>query len=167
MKKEVFVLSMFFLGLSLVGCQPVATTHYLGAKAVDMEVVSLADVRTEPQHWQDLYVTVDYRLGNKKEKILDIDGALTFSESVKANFTHVQDLKLKLFLLDKDLSVVDYLDIARTLSNNIEDETTFSKTVKLEKNVVAFTFGYEGSFVENDPTGSSVRSVWKLPRTKQ
>lgn len=166
MKTKILITLLLLAGLSLAGCQPAPTTHYLGAKANNLDIVNLGADQTGPQHWQDLYVTVDYRL-DRKAGTLDIDGMLSFSDSVKANFTRVEDLKLKLFLLDKDLSVVNYLQLARSLSYSPEGETHFSKTVKLDKNVVAFAFGYEGSFSENDPTGSTVRPVWKLPKTDQ
>ena len=111
-------------------------------------------------------MTVDYsydRQGNR----FDIDGALSFSNSSKINFNQVLDLKLKLFLLDKDMRVVDYLDIARTLNSNLDDKTTFAKTLELKETVVALAFGYEGSFRGDGPDGGSSQSVWKLPRTNQ
>jgi hypothetical protein len=52
------------------------------------------------------------------------------------------------------------------LSTDLEDQTKFKKTLKLTDDVVAFTFGYEGSFVDNDPENSSSDIVWKLPKRK-
>jgi hypothetical protein len=120
-------------------------------------------VQAGQHQWQDLYVTVDFDLQQSGDN-LDIDGVLSFSDSPKINYTRVRDLKLKLFFLDQDMRVVDYFDIARTLSQNLDDETTFSHTMKLEEAVVAMTFGYEGSFVDNDPKGFSGQTVWKLPK---
>ncbi len=164
MEKRLWLLLVFLFSLMLVGCQT-TTTHYLGAKADEADVVSLAAGQVEQQRWQDLYITVDYsydRQGNR----LDIDGALSFSDSTKINFSRVRDLKLKLFLLDKDMRVVDYLNIARTLSVSLDDETIFAKKLELKETVVALTFGYEGSFRDDDPESPSSEQVWKLPKRK-
>ena len=165
MQSRLWLLLVFLFSLMLVGCQT-TTTHYLGAKADEVDVVSLDTGQVEQQRWQDLYVTVDYsydRQGNR----FDIDGALSFSDSAKINYTWVRDMKLKLFFLDQDMRVVNYLDIARTLSTNLDDETTFARTLELKETVVALAFGYEGSFRDDDPDGGSSQSVWKLPRTNK
>jgi len=164
MQSRLWFLLIFLFSLMLVGCQT-TTTHYLGAKADEVDVVSLAAGQVDQQRWEDLYVTVDYsyeRQGNR----FDIDGALSFSDSSKINFNRVRDMKLKLFLLDKDMRVVDYLDIARTLSVSLDDETTFARTLELRETVVAFAFGYEGSFRDDDPESPSSEQVWKLPKRK-
>jgi len=165
MQSRLWFLLIFLCSLTLVGCQTTAT-HYIGAKADDVDVVSLTTGQVEQQRWEDLYVTVDYsykRQGNR----FDIEGALSFSDSSKINYTQVWDMKLKLFFLDRDMRVVNYLDIARTLSANLDDETRFARTLELKEKVVALTFGYEGSFRDGDPDGSSSQSVWNLPRTNQ
>ncbi|MDX2494357.1 MAG: hypothetical protein QNK27_05300 [Desulfuromusa sp.] len=161
MKNKLWLVSVFLFGLTLLGCQT-TTTYYQGAKADEEGVVTLSMGEVEKQHWQDLYVTVDYsskREGNR----LGIKGIVSFSESPKINFEIVRDVKFKLFLLDKDLRVVDYLDIARTLGSSLEDQLHFNKTIKLTDNIVAFTFGYEGSFIDDEWNSFS---VWKLPKRK-
>ncbi len=164
MKNKLWIIVAFLFGLTLFGCQT-TTTYYQGAKADEEGVVNLPLGKVEGQRWQDLYIAVDYsfdRQGNQ----LDIDGALSFSDSSKINYTRVPDLKLKLFLLDRDLRVIDYLDIARTLSTSLDARTTFSNRVPLKDGVVSFTFGYEGSFVDSDPESPSSNHVWKLPKRK-
>ncbi|MEE4254442.1 MAG: hypothetical protein V2I50_10430 [Desulfuromusa sp.] len=161
MKKTVLIISALLVVLSLSACQT-TTTFYLGAKADEEGVINLATAQTGQQLWQDLYVTVDYNLSTSGN-ILDIDGALSFSDSPRINFTGVRDLKLKLFLLDQNMRVVEYFDIARTLSTNLDDQTIFSKTMKIKSDAVAMTFGYEGSFVDSEPEGSG-QIVWKLPK---
>ena len=160
--KNKLTLLVFLFGLTLVGCQT-TTTYYQGAKADEEGVVSLTPRQVEQQHWQDLYVAVDYSF-SRLENRFDLDGVLSFSNSPKGNYTRVWDLKLKLFFLDKDLRVVEYLDIARTLSNGLDDKTTFSKTLQLQESVESFTFGYEGSFIDDDPESPSTDKVWKLPK---
>ena len=162
MKSNLWTLLIISLGMMISGCHT-TTTYYQGAKADEVGVVSLSVGGTEPQHWQDLYVTVDYNLNRNGEQ-LEIEGALSFSDNPKALYTRVWDLKLKLFLLDQNMRVVSYRDIARTLSNSLDDKTKFTRTLQLRKDVVSYTFGYEGSFVDDDPESPSIDHVWKLPK---
>jgi len=161
MKRILLMILALFAGLALFGCQT-TTTYYQGAKADEEGVISLAEAQKGPQKWQDLYVTVDYNLHQSGDN-LNIDGALSFSDSPRINYSRVRDMKLKLFFLDQNMRVVNYYNIARTLSYNLDDQTEFSKTMKITSSVVAMTFGYEGSFVDNEPDGSG-QMVWKLPK---
>ncbi len=156
--KQYRFLSTLLLVMSLAGCQA-ATTHYLGAKADQQDVISLSAAAAQNQRWQDLYLTIDYSLERQGQR-LDIAGSLAFSESPKVNYTQVVDMKLKLFLLDADMRVVDYREIARTLSTNLEDQTPFRQMFELKDNITAFSFGYEGSFRDDEFGGYK---VWKLP----
>ncbi|SDZ79116.1 hypothetical protein SAMN05660420_00325 [Desulfuromusa kysingii] len=165
MKKLLFIVLTVCVGLIFSGCQT-TTSYYLGAKADAEGVVSLVTVPEGTQQWQDLNVTVDYDL-NRNGDNLGIKGSLTFSNSPQMNFTAVRDLKLKLFLLDQDMRVVDYFDIARTLGHDLEGQTPFSQEVQLKAGVVAMTFGYEGFFVDSDSEGSSSETVWKLPKRSE
>ncbi len=162
MKKKLWIIFVFLSGVVLFGCQT-TTTYYQGAKADEEGMVSLSLGQVEKQRWQDLYVTVDYSFKQQADQII-IDGTLSFSNHPRLLFTRVWDLKLKLFFLDKDMRVVSYLDIARTLNNNLDDKTKFNRTLEVQEEVVAFAFGYEGSFVDDDPESSSTDHVWKLPR---
>ena len=162
MKNSLLFLLFFFLSVVFFGCQT-STTHYLGARVDDGESFSLPITQVEDQQWQDIYVTVDYKM-NRSGEHLDIEGILSFSHSSKVNYTRVRDLKLKLFLLDRDKRVVSYQDIARTLSQNLDDKTAFTKTLQLHEDIVSFAFGYEGSFMDDEPRIPSTDRVWKLPK---
>ncbi len=162
MKNKIFTLLLLLVGLVFFGCQT-TTTYYLGAKADEKGVISLAAAQAGPQQWQDLYVTVDYSLHRQGNRF-SIDGALSFSDHPKGMYTRVPDLKLKLFFLNKDMRVVDYLDVARTLSTSLDDKTPFSRTLDLKDDVVSFTFGYEGEFIDADPEMPTRERVWKLPK---
>ena len=164
MKNNLFILLAFLFSLTLVGCQT-TTTHYQGAKADKEGVVSLITGQVEQQRWQDLYVTVDYSFDRQGTQF-DIEGSLSFSISSQINFTQAGDIKLKLFFLDQDMRVINYLDIARTLSTRIDDKAVFNRTLHLPEGADSFTFGYEGYFIDNDPESSSSHHVWKLPKRK-
>ncbi|PLY03950.1 MAG: hypothetical protein C0622_03650 [Desulfuromonas sp.] len=150
---------VLLLGLALTACQA-ATSYYLGAKADGMESVVL---KSGNYHWQDLYVTVDYRLQQQADK-LGIDGVLTFSDNPRVSYTVSRDLKLKLFQLDKDKRVVSYADIARVLNPDLEADTRFAREVPLHKDTVSLAFGYEGVLFAKDPDYPTSDMIWKLPR---
>ncbi|MCK4503763.1 MAG: hypothetical protein KAU22_12075 [Desulfuromonadales bacterium] len=162
MRNNLSILLLFLISMVMYGCQT-TTTYYQGAKADADGVVSLLAGKIEQQQWQDLNVTIDYNLSNNGDN-LEIEGTLSFSASPKGNYNRVDDLKLKLFLLDRDMRVVTYKDIARVLSYNLDDKTAFTKTLQLRKGIVSYTFGYEGRFVDDDPESSSSARVWMLPK---
>ena len=153
------LLLSFTLILILSGCQTTAT-NYLGAQVERKGVVRLDSLQVDKQRWEDLYATVDYSFA-RQDNQLHIDGTFFFSFSPTINYTRVHDFELKLFLLDKDLLVVDYLDVATVLRGHLEVRVPFSYDLKLIDEVKAFTFGYYGWFYDED--GSGFR-VWKLPK---
>ncbi|MDX2480769.1 MAG: hypothetical protein QNK24_10595 [Desulfuromusa sp.] len=167
MQNKSWIVAVLLFGLMLFGCQTTpmpTTTYYQGAKADEKGIVSLSTGQVEKQRWHDLYVTVDYSFDHQENQF-DIAGDLSFSLNPQMMFTRVKDLKLKLFFLDKDMLVVDYLDIARTLSSDLDDKTTFARTLQIQEGVVSFTFGYEGVFIDGDPESpSGSNRVWKLPK---
>jgi hypothetical protein len=161
MKNRWLFLLLFALVPLVVGCQQ-TTTRYLGATAAREDVVRLSTLQGEQQRWQDTYVTIDYTVKQQGGK-LALDGTFAFSFSPQINYTQVLDFKVKFFLLDKDLKVVAYQEIVRTLSTHLEDTAPFSYTFDLPENVVALTFGYEGYFRDSDEGGGG-GSVVKYPK---
>ena len=159
MKNKLWIVLVLLLIPMFTGCQT-TTTYYQGAKADRKGVVSLAVNHVEQQRWEDLYATVDYSFDRRGNQ-LDFEGIFSFSFSPQINYERVRDFKLKLFLLDENRIVVDYLEVVRTLSNNLEDQVSFSYNLDLAENVTGLTFGYEGLFV--DDAGMPFR-VWELPK---
>ena len=103
MKRKLSIISIFLFVLLVSGCLSTATTtYYLGAKADETGVVYLYEERAEQQQWQDLYVTVNYSFTRQGDQF-NIDGLFSFSDSPKITYDTVYDVKLKFFLLDKDM----------------------------------------------------------------
>ncbi len=161
MKKKLTIISILFFSLVLSGCQTaVTTTYYLGAKVDQKEVVKLSAKKVEQQHWQDLYTSIDYSYTHQGDQF-NINGLFSFSDSAKINYQTVKRLKLKLFLLDQNMRVVEYRDVLQVLGHSLEDKDKFNAHFVLTENVVAFTFGYDG--VLRDDEGLS-HPIWKLPK---
>jgi|GEM_PF-1264103 len=161
--RRLITLVIGVMSLVLCACQLTSTKYFLGASAAEMETIMITKDLEKEQVWQDLYLTVTYQLSQTEDR-LNIKGKMGFSESSKTNYSRVSDMKLKLFLLDGNLTVVDSMDIARTLSYRLDDETGFDRTLPLDRNVVAFAFGYDGYLVDSDPEYPSVDPVWKIPQ---
>jgi len=161
--RRLITLIIGVMSLVLCACQLTSTKYFLGASAAEMETIMITKDLEKEQVWQDLYLTVTYQLSQTEDR-LNIKGKMGFSESSKTNYSRVSDMKLKLFLLDGNLTVVDSMDIARTLSYGLDDETGFDRTLPLDRNVVAFAFGYDGYLVDSDPEYPSVDPVWKIPQ---
>lgn len=153
---------IFAFSLLALGCQPASTSYYLGATAKKMDIIPLTGKLETQQVWQDLYLHVTYQLQRDGERLY-LTGSMTFSESSKVNYTRVADMKLKLFLLDQNLLVIDYIDVARTLGFSLDDETFFKQSLPLDQRGVALAFGYDGYLVDSESKFPSRTSVWKLP----
>ena len=143
----------------LTGCQT-TTSYYRGASAEEMNVVTLNGDQAGEQRWQDLYLQIDYSL-EKSAGQLRFDGEFTYTQTTKTIFQQVHDLKLKLYLLDDQMRVIDYRQVARSLGTSLESRTTFSEQFDLDEQVAAFTFGYDGVLID-DEQGSEI--IWKVPQ---
>ena len=148
---------VFFL--LIAGCQQSATL-YLGAQANEDAVVTMVQSEKKHRQWEDLYVSIDYSYKRDKNHF-GIKGVLSFTDNCKVNYLRLRDLKLKLFLLDKQLQVVEYYDIARALGTDLDQQQEFLKVLKVPDEVVAFTFGYEGMLVTDE---SFYFAIWNLPK---
>ncbi len=159
MNKKSLLPFFLIVVLVIIGCEQ-TTTLYLGAQADKKEAVALVQGEVTNQNWKDLYISVDYsyrRDGNH----LGMKGILSFTNSSQINYQRVPDLRLKLFFLDKNLQVVEYFNILRTLSSDLEQEVKFNQTFKLPATVTAFTFGYQGVLAEGQGRRSQ---IWNMPK---
>ena len=161
MQRKLTIISILFFSLILSGCQTTTTTtYYLGAKADVKEAITLSAGQVQQQQWKDPYVAIDYSYTYQGNQ-LNIDGLFSFSDSAKINYQTVRRLKLRIFLLNKDLRVVDYREVLQVLGYSLEDQDKINAEFILNDDVVAFTFGYEGLL--RDDEGLST-TIWKLPK---
>lgn len=167
MKKQSFSILLLALiaVLLLSGCQA-TTGYYRGADAADMMTLRLADAVAQEQVWEDLYLRVVYNLQQNADQV-EINGNLTFSDSARTNYSRVKDLKLKLFLLDADMRVVAYDDIARTLSYSLEETTSFKRVLSLDRSVVALAIGYEGILAGGGFDAPGGQAIWEMPKRQR
>ena len=159
MARKFLKIAFVFAVLLLAGCQT-TTDYYLGARAAGGTIAGIPTTDKSGLHWQDLYLSVDYALARQGDRLL-LSGSFTFANSPRIVYKRVYDMKLKFFLLDAANKVVAYRDVGRTLSHDLEDETRIKGEFTLPASAVAYTFGYEGSFIGDENDGYH---VWKLPQ---
>lgn len=158
MRIVIIALSMWLL----TGCQT-TTSYYRGASAEEMNVVNLGADQAGEQSWQDLYLQIDYSLQRAAGR-LTITGEFTYTLTSRTVYQRVHDLKLKLYLLDAEMRVIDYRQVARSLGNSLDRRTPFSEQFDLDEQVAAFTFGYEGLLVDEE---NLHEMIWKVPQRNQ
>lgn len=158
--RALILCSILFSVLLFSGCQA-TSGFYKGAKADRKTIVPLhAAAMSGERHWRDLYVKVDYHIAAQNNK-LNITGGFSFADYPQINLARVYDFKLKLFLLNTDHVVLDYVDLARAVGGSLEQKVLFDSDMDLSPAVVAVSFGYEGEFITE--TGAR-ESVWNLPK---
>lgn len=157
-KKTGEAIFTLLLGILLVGCQA-TNGYYQGARADGDTVVALPDGAQSGQHWEDLYLQVDYSLKRVADR-LTIEGTFSYTQSTTTIFQRVHDLKLKLYLLDDRQRVLAYRQVARSLGSSLDNEISFREVLELPDGAVGMTFGYEGIMVDEDKRGEM---IWKVP----
>ncbi len=159
MARKFLKIALVFVVVALAGCQT-TTDYYLGAQASGGTIARIPATDESGLHWQDLYLSVDYALARQGDRLL-LSGTFTFADNPVALYSWVYDMKLKFFLLDAANRVVAYRDVGRTLTHGLEDDTKIKGEFTLPASAVSYTFGYEGTFI--DEKGERAQ-VWKLPR---
>jgi len=151
--------SSIFLLAAMTGCQG-TSGYYLGAQADAARVVSLPAETSHGLVWQDLNLTIPYDLKVDSGSVT-VSGKIGFSGNPQVVYQRVYDMKVKFYLLDKDNRVISYREVARVLNYGLEELTDFKAEVKRPENAVAYTFGYEGIFIDEDQMSYQ---VWNLPK---
>lgn len=146
--------------LLLSACQA-TTGYYRTALAKPETVVPLSTETTEMQQWQDLYVDIKYTIRNAGGQQL-IEGSWEFAGYPQTMMVRVRDFKLKFFLLDQQNRVLDYFDLAWVTGSQLKRTMEFRQAFSAPEGTVAASFGYEGSFIDEDGGGEWAE---KLPRT--
>jgi len=144
--------------LLLCGCQA-ATGYYRGALARPKTVAPLPAATGGYQHWQDLYAEVDYNLRQDGDRQV-VEGVFKFADYPRGMMVRVKNFEFKLFWLDDNKRVLDYLDLLWVTGPRLETETEFSRMVTPPEGATAVSFGYEGKFADEE---GFIQRVWLLP----
>lgn len=151
-----------FALIGLTACQA-GSGHYLGALADRAGVIAIAPPLAGPQQWQDTHVIVESTL-EQDERQYRFSGEVFFTFHSQAMYSRVTNATLILFLLDEADRVVAYQTLSRFMWQSPEERTPFSLTLDRVPGVVAYTFGYEATFVDDESV--SYRQ-WSFPRTSR
>ena len=154
-----FVSLVILLGCMLLcSCAPTRGI-YRGATAPAETILRLDGEREVQDRWEDLYVKAEV-MAACRSGIMQLSGDLALGDSARLNYNRVDDLVLKVFLLNSQDKVVEYAEVGRILSGSIEQSRSFSVSLNCGEDVTAISFGYEGTLIDEE--GAS-HMIWKLP----
>lgn len=154
--KSILLLSL----LSLIGCQA-TSGHYLGAVADSDKIIRIHSAQAEEQRWQDIYLTIDSEL-RWQQQDPRLMGKVAYSRHPQMMYERADRVTLWVFLLDDDNRVVGYQPLPGIFPGSTDGTSRFSLPLQYAEHAVAYTFGYEVTFVDDE--GSGYRS-WNLPHT--
>jgi hypothetical protein len=157
LKSSLFV---FLFLLALAGCQA-TTGHYLGAVADADNIIRMASAEGEERRWQDIFLTIDSGLQWQNQNPLLV-GQVTYSLHPQMMYQRATQVTLRVFLLDGDNRVVSYQSLPGIFPGRTDETTRFSLPLHYAERPVAYTFGYEVTFIDDEGLGSR---HWNLPRT--
>lgn len=163
MKTRLFMLSLLLiLPLVLSGCQAGSGT-YLGTTAPPELRLSLANVNSGVQHWQDLYLDISYRLQRQDSGQLAIEGDFGFANYPQINLARAKQVTLKLFMLNDQNQVIDYFDLSTVIGVDLEGRHGFQNLIPANPKMASLAFGYDGTLLDEN-MGSKL--IWKFPLHK-
>lgn len=133
--------------ISLTACQTIPGP-FPGAQAEAGRIIRLDMAGAEVQQWQDLYLTIDSGLREHPGHSL-LTGKIQFSIRPQALFRYVSEVTLWVFILDENNRVLSFQAVPRTTGHQLDDVVTFSTDLQVSHNAVAYTFGYDASFLDD------------------
>ncbi len=146
----------------LVGCQT-TTGHYLGAEAESGPVVPFAQA-DKTQTWQDLYLVIDSHF-EQQQQGGRLTGVMRYADHVQMMYVRAGRLTLRVFLLDTDNRVVAYQTVSGLFpGSTVHTSHPFAVSFADIKGAVAYTFGYEATFIDDE---GMAFQVWNQPRTSR
>ncbi len=154
-----FILSVLLV--PLVACQSSGPQHYLNALADKAAVIPVPATGTAPQKWQDLYLDIDHSI-SVTDGAISVQGTVGFANHPQIMYARAQNLKVSLFLLDKNNRVVAYRQILYSGFASPQDKESFNTRMDRPVGVVAYTFGYEVDFIEGEPDAGGTM-IWSFP----
>lgn len=152
---------ILFLGLMfMVGCQT-ATSYYLGAVADADDIVPLENTGAQVQHWSDLYLAFDSTIQSHNQGSR-LSGVMRYVDHAQMMYVRSARMTIRVFLLDAENRVVAYQTISGLFPGRTNEDSRFAVTFDDMAGAVAYTFGYEVTFIDDEGMGFR---VWNLPQT--
>jgi hypothetical protein len=147
--------------LVLSGCQ--STSPFYTGKQVAPEQVTPVFGEAEKDKWSTFDLTITYNFNNESNNF-NIDGQIELSDHYRMNYNSLRRLELYLLFLDSNSQVVEATKIFNNRSEYLDDTLTFTGSLVIPKDSVAFSFAYEGTVMSGDRKRKSPTFFWHRPK---
>ncbi len=129
------------------GCVPTSSQFVGKALAPDQPIIALQAGGPHADSWQNFDIRIDYQYQQAGD-VFEISGVAALTPRYEVLYSQLRDLRVFLFLLDKDARVLQTQMLTRSLTGQLDDRLQFTHVYKLSPGTVSLTFGYDGSVWE-------------------
>ena len=129
------------------GCVATSDQFVGNSIAPDQPIIALKAGGPHADSWQNFDIIIDYQYKQAGDNF-DISGTAALTPRYEMLYSHLRDLRVFLFMLDKDARVLQAQMLTRSLTGQLDDTMQFTHVYKLSPGTVSITFGYDGSVSE-------------------
>jgi hypothetical protein len=136
-------LGLFSLLTLCTSC--VATSRHFVGNTISPEqpIIALQPAGSHADSWENFDIRIDYQY-KQDGNVFEISGAAALTPRYEMLYSRLNDLKVYLFLLDKDSRVLQSEMLGRSLTGQLNERLQFTRFYKLPPGTASITFGYDG-----------------------
>ncbi len=151
-----------FLLSTLMGCISFSS-DYKGLIVPSENLIVLQNQGSHEGKWQaeDIFVTYHY---TRSVDILKISGLIDFADSLKGNFTRLDDFDLWIHFVNSENKITGNIRISPFTAFNQIEAAPFEKNVELPADTQAMVFAYSGRASDAGGQGELSETFWKTPQ---
>ena len=165
-KKMIFALILWPLVILmisiLVSCGSLSFT-YKGLTVPEKNLIYLKNKGSHEGKWQTVDISVTY-LYTRSADILKISGLIDFDDSLKFNYSHLNDFDFRIYFVNSKNIITGNIRIYFYTAFNEIEAAPFEKNGELPADTQAIVFGYSGR-VSGDGGQDSFGNSWRFGKT--
>jgi len=150
-----------FLLSTLVGCTSFSS-NYKGLVVPSKNLILLQKEGSHNGKWQAEDISVSYHY-TRSVDVLKISGRIDFADSLKGNFTRLEDFDLWIYFVNSENKIVGNTGTSPFTAFNEIEAAPFEKIVELPADTQAMVFAYSGRASDVGGEGELHHTFWKTP----
>jgi hypothetical protein len=136
-------LGLFSLLILCTGCVT-TSSHFVGnITSTNQPIIALQPGGPHADSWENFDIRINYQY-TQNSNLFEISGAAALTPRYEMLYSRLQDLKVYLFLLDKDSRVLLSDMLVMSLTGQLDERLQFTRSYKLPPGTAGITFGYDG-----------------------
>ncbi len=140
---KITCLGLFSLLILCSGCVAPAS-HFVGNTTSPAQpIIALQTGGPHADSWENFDIKIDYQYKQNGD-VFEISGVAALTPRYEMLYARLTDLKVYLFLLDKDSRVLQTELLGRSLTGQLDERLQFTRLYKAPPGTVSITFGYDG-----------------------